>query len=62
MEYSVFKVLGKWYQKRYLWSTYDYWLHPDDLIMYSYGYTWTRRGAIAEAELYMDKINDGRFI
>lgn len=58
MEYSIYKIPHKWYQKGYFWTVYELG-HPG----YQCGYTWTRRGAVAEAELYIDKVNDkyGRF-
>ena len=46
----------KIWQKKYLWVVYS----QEDGI-YSSGWTWTQNGALNEVELYLDKIDDGRY-
>jgi hypothetical protein len=61
MKYQVFSVnYGKWrswYRKKYYWVVYD----EEVAGPYAGDYTWTYNGACNDAELYMMKLNDGRY-
>lgn len=60
MEYSVIKVASArfWNKDKYFWSIWE----SDTNTPYSHGYAMTYNGAKRQAEFYMLKISDGRFI
>lgn len=58
IKYGVLKRQPKFFwQKKYLWVVYE-----ESYGAYSSGWAWTRKAACMEAVLYIDKLNDGRFI
>lgn len=48
---------GKFWKKKYLWIAYT----EEDGALNS-GWAWTYNGACNEAEFYISKIKDGRYI
>jgi hypothetical protein len=60
VKYKVFKVSHKgWrnlFNKKYYWVVYDEIAGP-----YMAGWNWTEAGAHNDADLYMMKVDDGRY-
>ena len=56
-----YKIVKSRYQK--LWKKKYFWIvYSETDGVYNSGYCWTKNSSKNDAQLYIDKINDGRFI